>query len=287
MEIIANPHSGKNKGMDIVQQVKSYLDGRNIPYTVHLTREQGHGQYLARELCRQGADTIVAIGGDGTFHEALNGMDFTRSRLGFIPAGRGNDYATGTGISCNPLEALAPIVARIPADMDFIQVDKVRCLNVGGTGLDVAVLEHTAHKKNSISYATSLVHCLLKFDPYPIQVELEGQTRNFTCVMAAVCNGTQFGGGMQLCPPARNNDGLIDLMVICKPRGIPTIAIMPGFVKGKHLGKSYTTHLRCTSVKIKTPAPIQLDGEIYRSLNFDTRIVPGGCRTFATRLEKE
>ena len=62
---------------------------------------------------------------------------------------------------------------------------------------------------------------------------------------------------------------------------------MPGFVKGKHLGKSYTTHLRCTSVKIKTPAPIQLDGEIYRSLNFDTRIVPGGCRTFATRLEKE
>ena len=86
MEIIANPHSGKSTGMDTVQQVKAYLDSRNIPYTLHLTQEQGHGQYLARELCRQGAEVIVAIGGDGTFHEALNGMDFTRSRLGFIQA---------------------------------------------------------------------------------------------------------------------------------------------------------------------------------------------------------
>ena len=285
MEIIANPHSGKSTGMDTVQQVKAYLDSRNIPYTLHLTQEQGHGQYLARELCRQGAEVIVAIGGDGTFHEALNGMDFTRSRLGFIPAGRGNDYASGTGISCSPLEALAPIIAGIPAETDYIQVGAARCLNVGGTGLDVVVLEHTAHKQNSISYATSLVHCLLKFKPYPVQVELEGQTIDYTCIMAAVCNGTQFGGGMRLCPPASNNDGLLDLIVICKPKGIPTIAIMPGFVKGKHMGKSYVTHLRCTSVKIKTPAPIQLDGEIYHNLDFDARIIPGGCKTFATRME--
>ena len=93
MEIIANPLSGKNQGERVIQQVKKYLETRNISYNLHLTQEQGHGQYLARELCRKGASTIVAIGGDGTFHEVLNGMDFEKSRLGLIPSGRGNDYA--------------------------------------------------------------------------------------------------------------------------------------------------------------------------------------------------
>ena len=179
MEIIANPLSGKNQGAEIIQQVKKYLEGRNIPYNLHLTQEQGHGQYLARELCRKGASTIVAIGGDGTFHEVLNGMDFEKSRLGLIPSGRGNDYATGTGISRNPIEALAPIIAGIQDETDYIQVGKARCLNVGGTGLDVVVLEHTANKENSISYATSLVRCLLKFQSYPIQVQVEGETTSY------------------------------------------------------------------------------------------------------------
>lgn len=284
MEIIANPLSGKNQGEEVIQQVKKYLEGRNISYNLHLTQERGHGQYLARELCRKGASTIVAIGGDGTFHEVLNGMSFEKTRLGLIPSGRGNDYAAGTGISMNPVEALAPIVAGIPADTDYIQVGKARCLNVGGTGLDVVVLEHTANKKNSISYITSLVHCLLKFDPYRVQVEVEGERKTYNCVMTGVCNGSQFGGGIKLCPPANNQDGLLDLMVVCKPKFIPTLAIMPGFIQGKHMGKPYATHIPCSRVKIETSAPIELDGEIYHGLDFDARIVPGGCKTFATRM---
>lgn len=283
MKIIANPLSGKNKGMETVRMVKNYLDARNIPHTIHLTKEKGHGQYLARELCRQGSSTVVAIGGDGTFHEVLNGMDFSKSRLGLIPSGRGNDYAAGTGISSNIEETLAPIVAGIPAETDYIQVGKARCLNVGGTGLDVVVLEHTANKENSISYIASLVHCLLKFDPYRVEVDVNGERKVYNCVMAGVCNGSQFGGGIKLCPVAQNNDGLLDLIIMCKPKNLPTLAIMPGFVRGKHMNKPYTTHITCTSVKISTPAPIQLDGEIYHGLNFDARIVSGGCKTFATK----
>jgi diacylglycerol kinase (ATP) len=124
----------------------------------------------------------------------------------------------------------------------------------------------------------------LKFESYPIQVQLEGETTSYGCIMAAVCNGSLFGGGMKLCPPANNRDGLIDLIIICKPPRIPTLAIMPTFVKGKHMGKSYATHLRCTNVKITTPAPIELDGEIYQGLDFDARIVKGGCKTFARHI---
>jgi diacylglycerol kinase (ATP) len=184
----------------------------------------------------------------------------------------------------NPIEALAPIIAGMHQDTDYIQVGTARCLNVGGTGLDVVVLEHTAHKNNSISYITSLVHCLLKFSPYTVQVEIDGVRKTYHCVMAGVCNGSQFGGGIQLCPVANNRDGLLDVIIMCKPKNLPTLAIMPGFVKGKHMGKPYTTHITCTSVKIETPAPIQLDGEIYRGLDFTARIIPGGCKTFSQQM---
>lgn len=281
MDIIANPHSGKDNGASVLQQVKSYLDGRNIPCTIHLTQEAGHAKQLAQKLCSSGAKTVVALGGDGTFHEVLNGMDFSRSRMGLIPAGRGNDYAEGTGVDLDPLQAAAAIVSGVPADYDYIQVDSVRCLNVGGTGLDVSVLQHTAHKNNKISYTGSLVHCLLHYKPYTIEIECNGETSQHSCVMVGVCNGTQFGGGIKLCPPARHDDGKMDLIIIEKPVGIPTILVMPGFVKGHHMNKSYVRHILCDSARITTPAPIQLDGEIYHNLKFDASIVAGGFKTFA------
>ncbi len=281
MEIIANPHSGKDKGNIVLKKIQAYLNARNIPYTIHLTKEQGHAKDLAKKLCTKGADKIVAVGGDGTFHEVLNGMDFSQSRLGFVPAGRGNDYAEGTGLSIDPCKAIATVADGKPVEYDFMEVDSVRCLNVGGTGLDVSVLQHTANKNNKISYTGSLVRCLLNYKPYTIQVELNGETKTYSCVMAGICNGSQFGGGIKLCPPAKHDDGKMNLIIIEKPVGIPTIFVMPGFVKGHHMNKNYVKHFLCENVKITTPAPIQLDGEIYYDLKFDAKIVPGGLKTFA------
>lgn len=281
MEIIANPLSGKNKGKEVLEQVQVFLNKKKIPFSVHITKEAGHGTQLAQKLCAEGAKTIIALGGDGTFHEVLNGMDFTKSRMGLIPAGRGNDYADGTGISRDPCQALEAIINGNLADYDYIQVGQKRCLNVGGTGLDVAVLQHTAKSNNSVTYTTSLIHCLLNYKPYKIQVELNGKTLDYSCVMAAVCNGSQFGGNIKLCPPAKNNDGLMNLIIIEKPPKIPTIFVMPCFVKGKHMNKPYVKHCLCESVKIITPAPIQLDGEIYYDIPFEAKIVKGGFKTFA------
>lgn len=280
MEIIANPTSGKNNGNLVLQQVQSYLNSRNIPYNVHITKEVGHGKLLAQQLSHSGAKTIVALGGDGTCHEVLNGIDFNKSRMGIIPSGRGNDYAMGTGISLDPCKTISAIVAGKFTDNDYIQVGNLRCLNVAGTGLDVSVLQHTANSSNKLSYTTSLAHCLLNYKPYSITVEVEGQVKQYSCVMVGVCNGTQFGGGIKLCPVAKHNDGFLDLVIIEKPVGIPTIFVMPGFVKGKHMNKSYVKHILCKQVKIISNAPIELDGEIYQNEPFEAEIKPGGLKTF-------
>lgn len=285
MDIIANATSGKGKGKKALDAVTMYLDGLNIPYTVHLTERKGHGEELARAASERGEEVIVALGGDGTFHEALNGIDFSVSRLGLIPAGRGNDFAIGgKAASLDPIQAIADIVRGEPRELDYIAVSNRRCMNVGGTGLDVEVLLKTAKSRNKLSYVASLARCLLRFKPYHVSVSANDEQHEYDCIMAGVCNGTQIGAGIKLSPVSKPDDGKLDILIIEKPKGVPTLLVMPGFVKGKHMKKPYVKHIICESVKIETPAPVQLDGEIYYDLDFDAHVVKGGVKTFVPTI---
>lgn len=282
MDIIANKSSGKGNGAKCLATITSYLDERAISYNVYETQCTGHGKQLAQELSHNGSDIIVALGGDGTFHEVLNGIDFEKSRIGLVPAGRGNDFAKGTGAAAlDPKKAIADIVAGVPRELDYIRIGNKRCLNVGGTGLDVDVLQKTASSKNKLSYVASLFRCLLKFKPYPVEVTIDGNTTHFDCIMAGVCNGTQFGGGIKLSPLSKADDGKLDVIIMEKPKRVPTVLVMPKFVKGKHMNKPYTHHIACESIKILTKAPLELDGEIYTDVPFDAQIIKGGVKTFA------
>ncbi len=285
MFIIANVLSGNGNGKKALEAVTSFLDGRGVQYEVCRTESKGHAEALAREACAKGEDTVVALGGDGTFHEVLNGMDFTASRMGLIPAGRGNDFAIGGKVaSTDPIQAIADIVRGEPRDLDYIQISDRRCLNVAGTGLDVEVLLKTAEKHNKITYVASLFRCLLHYKPYHVCVTVNGEEKQYDCIMVGICNGTQIGAGIRLSPLSVPDDGKLDLMIMEKPKRVPTLFVMPKFVKGKHMNKPYTTHIVCESASIKTPAPVQLDGEIYYDLNFDAKIVKGGVKTFVPTI---
>lgn len=284
IHIIANADSGKGKGKKCLEKAESVLARSDTPYEVHLTNGVGHGKQLATELCRSGdgGDIIVALGGDGTFHEVLNGMDFAKARMGLIPAGRGNDFALGTlAANTDPEKAMSNILKGVPKDLDYIQISDKRCINVAGTGLDVEVLLKTAKSRNKLTYVASLFRCLLHYKPYKVTAEINGVEQEYSCIMIGVCNGTQIGGGIKLSPASKPDDGLLDVMIIEKPKHKPTLFVMPQFVKGKHMGKSYSKHIMCESVRIHTPAPVQLDGEIYYDLDFDAHIVKGGLKTFA------
>ncbi len=282
IDIVVNKNSGKGNGAKCLEAATSYLDSRSIEYAVHPTECVGHGCAITKELCERGADVITAIGGDGTFHEVLNGMDFEKARMGLIPSGRGNDFAIGTkAASFDPVKAIADIVRGEHKDLDYIQVSDKRCINVAGTGLDVEVLLKAAKSKNKLSYVASLFRCLLKFKPYPVEVTANGENRSYNCIMVGVCNGTQIGGGIRLSPISIADDGKLDVIVMEKPKHIPTVLVMPKFVKGKHMKKPYTHHILCESVSIKTPAPLQLDGEIYYDLPFNAHVVKDGLKTFS------
>lgn len=281
MDIIANIKSGKGNGEKCLSAVTAYLNANAIRYNVHITERVGHGKQLASELSAAGSPVIVALGGDGTFHEVLNGIDFERSRMGLIPAGRGNDFAIGTGAApLNPIKAIENIANGVPKDYDYIAVGDKRCINVAGSGLDVEVLLKTARSKNKLSYVASLFRCLLHYKPYTMTVKTGDVQQTFRCIMTGVCNGSQIGSGIRLCPTAKPDDGLLEVIVMEKPK-TPVLLVMPGFVKGKHMDKPYTHRILCESVTVDTPAPLQLDGEIYYAMPFEAHIVKGGLKTFA------
>lgn len=283
LDIIANPTSGPRGSEKVLKAIETYLYTRNIDYHVHITQHKWHAKELAQNISKYGKKTVVAVGGDGTFSECLNGMNFESSRLGFVCAGRGNDFAATMGLSHDPITAISAIAMGNPCDYDYIQVGKNRCINVCGTGLDIEVLKAVEGTHNSISYTVSLCKCLLKFKPYHVTVQVQtDKSEQYDCIMAAVCNGKQYGGGMNICPVASITDGKLDLIIVEKPKNIPTLLLVPQFVKGKLFGKPYYHHIKATSVKVISQGKIQLDGEIFNDNILNAKIVPRGIKSFAT-----
>ena len=217
LNIIANIKSGKGRGLKNVRKIVEYCLGKNVAYSLYLTNKPGHATELARSLTKNGGE-IVALGGDGTFHEVLNGIsDIQNTALGFIPSGRGNDFVRAAGCSLDPIKALEDILRGETKSIDYIDVNGTRCLNVAGTGLDIDVLERVAGKTNKISYLVSLIYCLHHFKPYHVKVKVNGEEHVFDCIMAGVCNGIAIGGNIRLSPLSLIDDGKLDVIVMTMP----------------------------------------------------------------------
>ncbi len=284
--VITNPDSGGGGGKKTEAAIKAYLDAKGVEYKIAETKAKGHAREIAASF--EGG-TIIAVGGDGTFHEVLNGMNTEKCRLGFVPSGRGNDFAEAFGLSKKTSVALETILGGNETNIDYIAVgENLRCLNVAGKGLDVSVLESVENKKDTkFTYLMSLINCIRHFTPYELDVEIGGESTHYSCVMAGVCNGNRFGGGIKISPVSKFDDGKLDVIAIEYPKKRLMRALW-GFVGGKHMDKPYTHHTECERVKISSPYgyPIELDGEIYRGPVLDCRVVKGGLKTFKPIAEK-
>lgn len=285
-DFVVNKGSGKRRGEEYLKKITEYCDGKDIEYTVYQTNAKGHAEELTRTLCAGGSENVVAIGGDGTFHEVVNGLSTPeKTRIGFIPAGRGNDFARAAHLSLKPVEAFEDVLRGETKRIDYIDCAGRRCLNVAGTGMDVDVLQAVINKKNTISYYVSLVNCLLHFKPYKVKITAGGQTIEKECIMVGVGNGIAIGGGMLVSPQAKIDDGKLDLMIAEKlDRGL--LRILPKFIKGNHAELPELTHMDVEAVEVENYGnPIQLDGEIYDDVPLHCRIVKGGLTTYKTTYD--
>lgn len=277
--IIANPKAGDKKVAKLLKRTLKLLDEAGVEYVLHETHYKAHGTEIARELTKEDGVNVIALGGDGTVHDVLNGIrDVTKCNFGIIPLGTGNDFAASAKIPYNVKKAVDVILKGETKPTDYLTIGGKRCMNVGGVGIDVDVLIRCAGGKGRLKYLKSLLVSVFKFKGYELTVEHNGKVEEKKALIVAACNGGQFGGGLRICPAAKIDDGKMDVMIVdCFKSKWRILGAFILLITGKLMSYSHKEYFRADSVKIRTkePCTLQLDGELYDDLTFDVQICHG------------
>ena len=281
INFIVNPVAGGKNGKKMqsaISIIKSRLEERGEKYAFHYTEKKGDAKVITRRLCENGASVVVAVGGDGTLHEVINGFtNFDKTALGIIPCGTGNDFAAAVNIPEDVAKATDTILDCTPKYTDFMQMPNVRGLNIIGMGIDVNVLERyeKLKKKTKFGYTKCLIKTLLHLKMSKFSANADGEEKKYVSLIACIANGYRYGGGIPICPVAEVSDGKLDFVTINEVRGLKVIGAFLKLKKGKILDLKQTSHRLIKSVKIDAGENyvFQVDGELYKNLPFEVNVV--------------
>lgn len=292
LDIIFNPSAGGKNGKKIfncIEKIKARLTERGVEFALHPACKKGETKSLTSKLISEGATDLVIVGGDGTLHAAINGFhSFERVNMGIIPCGTGNDFAHALNIPKDPVKAIDLIVDGEAKFTDFMQLPGVRGLNVAGMGIDVEVLKRYERlkKKTKFGYTLCLIKTLFKFGSIKFSAEAKTQNnvinKDYNSFIAAVANGSVFGGGIPICPKADPTDNCLDFIAV---KSMNKLSLIGAFLKlkaGKILRLKQTTHIRAESFNIlsETPCTINVDGELYDNILFNVEIVSNKLKIY-------
>ncbi len=286
--IIINPVASKSKSLKALKKAERYLTEKNIPYKVYFSKQKAHSKLIAEELEAAGENEIIIMGGDGTIYDVINGIKHPENiRFGIIPCGTGNDFASALGLSSCVEENLNIILNGKTVKRDFMEVDGFRSVNVAGSGLDVEVLEGAERLKlikGKLKYVFSLIKILFHFKNYKFKIACDGETEEGEYMLASICNGTRFGGGINISPNSKTDDGKLELVTVGKIKRIKIPFLFLSFIRGRHDKIKELKIRTCSHVKITAENSINLntDGEIHYQMNeIDCSICPGKFNVYS------
>ena len=278
--IIVNSLRVKGRDDENIKTVASVLDRAGKKYKFFFTEYAGHAAEIARELTSGGEKVrLIAMGGDGTLHEILNGAaDPSKCKLGVIPIGSGNDFATAVGIPENNVKYAAQIIAfRAPAFIDYIRLSTgLRSINAVGCGMDVDVIIHASAYKNKdkSKYIRGFFKSVFRYKARSFSVEVDGgEKKRYNGLIACLGNGRQIGRGIKLFPGAKPDDGYMDLIIVDYLSKFKSFVAFVKMFFGKLASIKEVTCVRCKRAVVypETDEPsfkIQAEGELY---DVDTR----------------
>lgn len=258
----------------------------------------GHAIELARQAALDGYDIVVAVGGDGTVHEVVNGLmqapAAQRPMLGVVPVGSGNDFAHAIGLPLEPHKALIHALNGQPRPVDIgLMTDENGRReffdNTVGIGFD-AVVTIRSHKlpvlRGFLMYLTAVVQTiLLNHEPALYDIETDSESWQQSALLLAICNGPREGGGFLISPAANMQDGLFHYTLISDCSRATMFRLLPEVMNGTHGRFKQVRMGTCRRFQLKSDKPLYIhaDGEVFsgfgsnlRSLTFE--MLPGALQ---------
>lgn len=284
--LIANPTS--RGGLATLKKAQAVLDEAGVKYNTYICEKAKDAKPIVAEICETGGN-IIAIGGDGTFHNVINAItDFEKVCIGFVIGGTGNDFAQTLGVSTDTATAIQDILKGETKKIDLIDISGIKCLNVASTGLDIEVLRTYDKVKifrGKTKYYWALLKTLLRFSSYKAVIKIDGETIERDALVVASGNGKCFGGGMVVTPQAKLDDGKISVTIINRIKKYQIPTKLPKFVKGKHDKlKGIAEHYDCEEFEVILPEEKQpateIDGEVISMHPFKCKILPSILKIF-------
>ncbi|MDZ4064499.1 MAG: diacylglycerol kinase family protein [Coriobacteriia bacterium] len=291
--VIANPAAKHGESAKLLPVVEKLLN--DLPHDTVVTESSGHAATLAQQT--SGYDLVVAVGGDGTVHEVLNGLmsiaPHERPALGVLPTGSGNDTRRTLGISTDLTQAALELATGERRRFDVGMCNGTYFNNSFAAGLDAKVTAKAVEYKVTTKrsglwlYLTALLHVLFnELDSFEMRVIFDGgeQEVHDTLILAAT-NGPTYGGGFFITPEAIPTDGLFDVCMI-DPLSLPEALMrLPFVVTGKHTRMRPIHMSRHSSITIEcdSPVPAQIDGEVLLQKRYEISMLPGAIECIVPR----
>jgi diacylglycerol kinase (ATP) len=247
-KIIVNPTAGRGAGEQAVARIEALLTAHGLDYDLVRTERPWHAADLAREAAAAGYGAVVAVGGDGTANEVLNGLVQAKQdgahacAMGVLCVGRGNDFAYGLDIPPD-LEAGCGVLAagrRRTIDVGRVSgglYPEGRYFGNGvGIGFD-AVVGFEAVKMTRLhgfpSYLVAVLKTVFLYYQAPLTaIEVDGETITQSSLMISVMNGRRMGGGFMMAPDGQPDDGLFDLCIARQVSRAGVFGLIPHFMRG-------------------------------------------------------
>ncbi len=283
IRIIANPVSGGGRGKRNALELAQHLEALDLQAEVSFTQRAGDAQVFAGQ---PGADCLVAVGGDGTVNEIVNGMTDTDASLTILPMGTANVVARELGLPTSPKKIAQVILAGSTRTMDALVHDGRRLMLGAGAGLDAAVSARVhANRGTKSSYLKWVVPSIQTVFTYSfpkIKVTVDGKLLSENAQYAVVGNCRYSAGVFPITPEAKTDDGLLDVCLLhnLNPVKLGMLAATvwsPGFLSRKDVRYAQGEHVVLEPAE-NDEVPMQIDGDPAGCIPAAFTVEPGAVR---------
>jgi YegS/Rv2252/BmrU family lipid kinase len=278
--VLVNPVAGGGRASRLVPILEARIAAWQGARVV-VTRHAGEAEQLAAAAATDGHDRVVAVGGDGTVQEVVNGLlspaGADAPELGILPVGTGNDLARSLGLPREVEEAMTVALGEGTTRIDVARArnghgEERRFASAGGIGFDAQVAAAMSARRGwqatRAGYLLTTLAELRRFENRHVQITIDEAAIEADVLFVAIANGEYYGGGMRIAPGAEPSDGRLDVCVVGDITRLTALRQLPNLYRGTHVSHPAVTLHAGSRIAVEGDAAtrIHLDGEPFGAL---------------------